>query len=59
VTQLPPPPPPPSIPPPPPPVSAAPARWRDLRGLAVALVVVFGVMLLASGVLGAALANRI
>ena len=36
----------------------APARWRDLRGLAVALVAVFAVMLCASG-LGAALANRI
>ncbi len=37
----------------------APGRWRDLRGLAVALVAVFAVMLCASGVLGAALANRI
>ncbi len=40
-------------------MAATPARWRDLRGLAVTLVVVFGVMLCASGVLGAALANRI
>jgi hypothetical protein len=36
-----------------------PARWRDLRGLAVALVVVFGVMLCASVVLAVALVNRI
>jgi hypothetical protein len=40
-------------------VSVVPPRWRDLRGLAVALIAVFGVMLCASGVLGAALANRI
>jgi uncharacterized membrane protein YedE/YeeE len=35
------------------------ARWRDQRGLVVALVVAFGVMLCASVVLGIALANRI
>jgi hypothetical protein len=38
---------------------AAPARWRDQRGLAVALVVLFGVMVCASVVLSIALANRI
>lgn len=62
VTQLPPPPPPlPAVPPPPPPpvVAAVAPRWRDLRGLAVALVVVFGVMLCAAVVLSVALANRI
>ena len=66
MTQLPPPPPPPPppavpLPPPPPPpaVVAVPARWRDQRGLAVALVVLFGVMLCAAVVLSAALANRI
>ena len=46
-------------PPPPQPIAAAPARWRDLRGLAVALVVVFGVMVCAAVVLALALANRI
>ena len=40
-------------------MSVVPARCRDLRGLAIALIAVFGVMLCASGVLGAALANRI
>jgi hypothetical protein len=40
-------------------VAAPPARWRDLRGLAIALVVVFGVMVCAAVVLAAALANRI
>jgi len=64
VTQLPPPPPPPlpagPLPPPPPPVvAAAPVRWRDQRALAVALVVLFGVMVCAAVVLSAALANRI
>jgi hypothetical protein len=37
----------------------APSRWRDQRGLALTLVVAFGVMLAASGVLAAALLNRI
>ncbi|HLM16466.1 MAG TPA: DUF4328 domain-containing protein [Acidimicrobiia bacterium] len=63
MTQLPPPPPPiPSGPPPPPPppvVAAVPARWRDQHGLVVALMVLFGLMLCAAGVLGAALANRL
>jgi len=61
MTQL-PPPPPPSVPPPPPPpqpVTAPPARWRDQRGLSVALVVVFGVMVCAAVVAAVALANRI
>jgi hypothetical protein len=61
MTQL-PPPPPPSVPPPPPPpqpVTAPPARWRDQRGLSVALVVVFGVMVCAAVVAAVALVNRI
>jgi hypothetical protein len=37
----------------------APARWRDVRGLSIALVVVFGVMLCAAVVTSVALANRI
>ena len=40
-------------------MTVAPARWRDQRALAVALVIAFGVMLAASAVLAAALANRI
>jgi hypothetical protein len=38
---------------------AVPARWRDQRGLALALVVLFGIMLCAAVVLSAALVNRI
>jgi hypothetical protein len=40
-------------------VAVAPARWRDVRGLAVVLVAAFGVMVCVAVVLAVALANRI
>jgi hypothetical protein len=40
-------------------VDVAPARWRDQRGLSIALVVVFGVMAVAATLLVVALANRL
>ena len=39
--------------------SGPPARWRDHRGLVLALTVCFGVMLVSSALLAIALANRI
>lgn len=46
-------------PPPPAPVTVTPSRWRDQRGLTVALTVCFGVMIVSCAVLAVALANRI
>jgi hypothetical protein len=40
-------------------VAVAPARWRDQRGLTMALTVCFGVMIASSALLAVALANRI
>jgi hypothetical protein len=40
-------------------VAIAPARWRDQRGLTLALTILFCVMVLSSALLGIALANRI
>jgi hypothetical protein len=40
-------------------VAPAPPRWRDQRGLTVALVVLFGIMVCAAVVMSAALVNRI
>ena len=39
--------------------TVAPARWRDQRGPTAALTILFGVMVAASALLAAALANRI